>query len=341
MASLELNSLLAEAQGPGAVNQSVPSPLTVTAICKRCGAEFSYQRGVNGAGRRATCSEECRRARVGRPPVGTLLKQTCKQCGGEFTYVLHGRGATRRYCSQACVDAARRVRPSKRHRPYIAAPSEVSVSCCVCGIQFSYERTGKGRNRVTCSDECREARTSGKRLAWSRIARIEGRYLEKDRARWRAIIGQRHCVICGASFPIRKANPDTVTCGIMCGGILAIRRAKEAGTYVPPKKIWPDRASMIFHRNSRRRLILRAATTVPPEKISRMDIFQRDGWRCGLCHKKVNPKLQWPDPRCAVIDHIIPITKGGPHIAANLQCAHFSCNSRKQDGIGGQLRLFG
>jgi len=43
-----------------------------------------------------------------------------------------------------------------------------------------------------------------------------------------------------------------------------------------------------------------------------------------------------------VLDHIIPIAAGGEHTPANLQLAHFLCNSIKRHlGGGEQLMLFG
>lgn len=53
---------------------------------------------------------------------------------------------------------------------------------------------------------------------------------------------------------------------------------------------------------------------------------------CGICGKPVNKKLKPPDPLSPVIDHIIPISKGGhPSDMANLQLAHWTCNRQKSD----------
>jgi 5-methylcytosine-specific restriction endonuclease McrA len=74
--------------------------------------------------------------------------------------------------------------------------------------------------------------------------------------------------------------------------------------------------------------------------ISRAEIAQRDGWRCGICSKKVRPDLEHPDPYCASIDHVLPLARGGDNSPANLQLAHLRCNlSKKADGII-QARLF-
>ena len=55
---------------------------------------------------------------------------------------------------------------------------------------------------------------------------------------------------------------------------------------------------------------------------------------CGICHRPVNFSLKAPDPMSAVVDHIIPVAKGGhPSDITNLQLAHWSCNRQKSDKL--------
>lgn len=74
----------------------------------------------------------------------------------------------------------------------------------------------------------------------------------------------------------------------------------------------------------------------PPEIIKFSEVYHRDGGICGLCHEIVDKDLTFPDPGYGTIDHIIPLSKGGPHQYENVQLAHSSCNSKKgnrYDGI--------
>lgn len=60
---------------------------------------------------------------------------------------------------------------------------------------------------------------------------------------------------------------------------------------------------------------------------------------CGICGKPVDKKIKYPEPLSPVIDHIIPINKGGhPSDINNMQLAHFYCNRQKSDKLfaGGQ-----
>ncbi len=55
---------------------------------------------------------------------------------------------------------------------------------------------------------------------------------------------------------------------------------------------------------------------------------------CGICGRPVDMSLKPPDPGAPVVDHIVPINKGGhPSALENLQLAHASCNRQKSDKI--------
>lgn len=61
----------------------------------------------------------------------------------------------------------------------------------------------------------------------------------------------------------------------------------------------------------------------------------RTRWRavapaCAICGGAINFELKWPDPQCFVVDHIVPIAKGGAHTFGNTQPAHAQCNSKKR-----------
>lgn len=71
------------------------------------------------------------------------------------------------------------------------------------------------------------------------------------------------------------------------------------------------------------------------------EIAQRDRHRCQLCRRKVDPAIQWPDPKSPSIDHVIPVSEGGDDTRANVQLAHFGCNSGKGARGSQQLALVG
>lgn len=69
------------------------------------------------------------------------------------------------------------------------------------------------------------------------------------------------------------------------------------------------------------------------ETIVNSEIFDRDGWICGICQEPVDPKLKFPDRWSASLDHIRPLSKGGSHTQANVRCSHLTCNIVKRDRI--------
>lgn len=58
------------------------------------------------------------------------------------------------------------------------------------------------------------------------------------------------------------------------------------------------------------------------EPINRLVVFRRDGWLCGICGDPVARED-------ASLDHVIPMSLGGPHLYSNVQCSHLLCNVRK------------
>ena len=61
------------------------------------------------------------------------------------------------------------------------------------------------------------------------------------------------------------------------------------------------------------------------EKVDPWAIFERDGGRCHICGKRVAK-------RDMSLDHLIPVSKGGDHIATNIRLAHLRCNVKRGAG---------
>ncbi|WP_313366387.1 HNH endonuclease [Microbacterium sp.] len=51
---------------------------------------------------------------------------------------------------------------------------------------------------------------------------------------------------------------------------------------------------------------------------------------CYLCGEQIDFSLKYPDPMCFVVDHVVPIAKGGSDALANKKAAHHSSLQRKE-----------
>ncbi len=104
----------------------------------------------------------------------------------------------------------------------------------------------------------------------------------------------------------------------------------------PWRRIWESDEEQRRQAHHRRRARKRNATV---ERFSSAEIYERDGWRCGICGKAVDRRLKAPHHMAASLDHIMPLAVGGSHSRSNVQLAHWICNSRKTWVGGGQLKL--
>ncbi|MFY1686497.1 HNH endonuclease [Plantactinospora sp. WMMB782] len=151
-------------------------------------------------------------------------------------------------------------------------------------------------------------------------------YHDDVHARLRAATPSRAnttCVDCRASISQKRKGPVALRCAGCAAKQLRLRWK------VYGRKHWHIRRARKLSR--------------PVEKFSASEIFERDGWRCGICGAKIRRSLAHPHPMSVSLDHKVPLSKGGAHTRANCQAAHLRCNLRKKDAVapaGEQIPLF-
>ncbi|MGI5222278.1 HNH endonuclease [Nocardia sp. CA-290969] len=57
---------------------------------------------------------------------------------------------------------------------------------------------------------------------------------------------------------------------------------------------------------------------------------------CGLCGEDIDYSLPHLDPGSFVVDHIVPLARGGADELDNVQSAHRLCNGQKHDKLAGE-----
>lgn len=98
-----------------------------------------------------------------------------------------------------------------------------------------------------------------------------------------------------------------------------------------------ESASAFFHTASQAiplpsviRLVRYIKRPRPRLRLSRKEIFARDGWSCVYCGKA---------SRDLTIDHVVPRHRGGPHTWDNLVSACKLCNHRKAGRTPAEARM--
>ncbi|MFE3983092.1 HNH endonuclease [Nocardia tengchongensis] len=75
---------------------------------------------------------------------------------------------------------------------------------------------------------------------------------------------------------------------------------------------------------------------VPAELVFAREVFERDNWICYLCRAEIPANVRGSrvpgskhQPFGPVVDHVIPLSAGGPHTLSNVKTAHWTCNAQK------------
>lgn len=114
--------------------------------------------------------------------------------------------------------------------------------------------------------------------------------------------GSHACGRCGKTLPDECFPPSSgIRCGWWC------RDCRK-----------PAKRAADARRRSQKR-----STQI--EQIDIRVLAMRDGCRCGICGKSAK-REDWS------MDHVVPLSQGGPHTYANVVLAHVSCNSRRGAG---------
>lgn len=231
----------------------------------------------------------------------------CRTCGQAFFRVKRPDD-TLTYCSRECyfkAKTAKRVEREQRRKGEYQGRAYCRVyitACDICGKLFTSRRPSK-----RCSDECNRehGRREYHRNADEICRRMRERYEPKPKT-------EKTCKQCGDVF---IGYGTDAHCSDVCR-----RRAKH-------------------ERKDKKRA---EKMGVYYEPVNPLRVFERDGWRCQICKKKLNPKHRGTIRADAPeLDHIIPWAQGGEHSYRNTQCACRKCNEEKGTIERGQLRMFG
>jgi 5-methylcytosine-specific restriction endonuclease McrA len=243
----------------------------------------------------------------------TLWPRLCPVCSAEV--VGH---PNKRYCSKSCMRFAGRERNREAIREQYRAYYEANREAVLERVRAYRE---VNREAILAEKRAHYEANREKYREWGRAWRADNPEASRERAR-----------------RYREANRETVLERQRAWVEANRERVRE---YARESKRAQIRANPEKYRElSARRRARKAKVTV--EEVDRLKVFERDGWRCGICGGKTLRRAKWPHPKSAVLDHIIPLSRGGEHSMRNVQCAHNACNSAKHNrNCGSQLLLIG
>lgn len=183
------------------------------------------------------------------------------------------------------------------------------ITCSVCGSPLVPDLRG---NLV--KDQLCRARCFGKLDAKEHKTLTGRKYRISHYGNACTLIAER-CIDCGYKLGFAK--------GIRCADCRRFERfkyseARKAAGYKRPK-----RYNSRSHRSRAREYGVEYVNVDPRE------VFERDSYICYLCKLPTNPNSNPGKRDYPTMDHVVPISKGGPHVLSNLRTACWSCNSAK------------
>lgn len=255
----------------------------------------------------------------------------CALCGAPF--LPSNNRQAQRFCSDRC-----------RYRHRDASRAGATQRCPWCWQDFTNRQRGQRATRVAyCSEQCAhlDKRTKSSPVPWVCCRQCQRWFVSRGIAR----------KTCGAECAEKREQQAKYFRFTIHRGETTEGRCRDCGTafsfvYVAtPRRLCDackEQRDLEYRRRHRSKHRDKARSLgVYYEPVDPRRVYARDGWRCGLCGRKVNPKLKYPHPLSASLDHVVPMnaTDLGEHSYRNTQCSHLECNVAKGRMGSQQLRL--
>ncbi|MFC8277198.1 HNH endonuclease [Streptomyces sp. NPDC057271] len=188
-------------------------------------------------------------------------------------------------------------------------PETKSYTCIDCGRVGDQPRRGR---RLRCVDCGVRSQTYAARIERAPIAVCEA-----------------------CEQPYRAHHRSQRWCSLKCAGPNKPGAGPRGGLSSEAR----ERQRLYWQAKCRRRRAAKRGGVSEPYTLA--EIAERDGRRCKLCGGRVAMTQKVPHPKAPTIDHVVPVSEGGDDTRANVQLAHFVCNSAKGARGSQQLALIG
>lgn len=204
-----------------------------------------------------------------------------------------------------------------------------------------YDSGRKKRYTITCEQCAREAVVTKKDARYCSVSCFyDARYgaqRPRDNYRNPREAARKRC-LAKALARLQKAADGTSGKGIWTAG----KCPSCAAPFVRHSWGTPVAYCSSLCRRRERETLRRALQhDLDAGRVSRAAVHERDSWTCHICGDPVDRDAVVPDLAAPVLDHVVPLARGGSHSEANLRTAHFYCNSVKRDLVDGWSALAG
>jgi 5-methylcytosine-specific restriction endonuclease McrA len=226
-------------------------------------------------------------------------------------------------------------------RPSRAPIREGTKTCSTCGIEQARTAfTAAKANKDGLQGKCKACRNRTG-AAWYAANLDKGRQSARAAEKRQRQNPAKREAKYAKTLAWKAANPARVQAHRDTDAAKAKTNPTRKASHAKANTKWFAKHPTYRRTASHKRRALIKGAEVLDADIDIERLYARDRGVCALCGKRVNKALKWPDLGCATIDHIIPLTKGGPHSWANVALAHHRCNSLKNNRSAiQQLRLF-
>lgn len=262
----------------------------------------------------------------------------CPCCGKTI------KGRVRIYCNRACMTKyRRRLRSGDDISVYVAPKQFKPATVAVCPICFSRFKVkswrkcelGVSKKKRFCSKACSGARRTLIASEVNALRRIKSNH---DRSLLESqILHDSHVTVRREYLDFSHAKCLRFNC-YNCGQTLdfnTVDCSKKKCKDCKKKTLSNIRKSADRATRRRRKDKGRAEYYgVEYEPISRLKVFNKYKWKCAQCGVDTpKDKRGSYDDDAPELDHVIPISRGGPHLYANVQLLCRACNGAKSNTI--------
>lgn len=244
---------------------------------------------------------------------------------GKYQFVCQGCGIAYRtdykdrnkYHSRECAFKHKATGPRPK-------PKE----CAECGSEYQRQN---GYDNNYCSLACHDK-------AFSSVCKVCGREFVGARRE------QKQCGDdeCRKAFErnryyenfvsVAETNPEVTKKCARCG-------KKFTANYYATRRIYCSKRCMTRATKRANNYQRAKLFGVKRKKFSELRILKRDGWKCYICGVHTPQELRGTfEDNAPEIDHVIPMSKGGPHTPDNVRCCCRKCNIAKSDRTLKEMR---